>query len=60
MDVTLLIVLEYRRDGRSYEEIFNFYVTGNDLNGDYVGIAAHKARGAAIGVMERVWLGLWE
>jgi hypothetical protein len=50
----------YRSNGRSYNEIFHYYVNGLDVDGDYVGLAAHKARGAAIGVMEHVWLGLWD
>ena len=49
----------YRRDGRSYDEIYRFYVSGLGVMGDYVGLATHKARGAAIGVMEHVWMGLW-
>ena len=50
----------YRGDGRSYDDIYQCYVTGLDVSGNYVGLAAHKARGAAIGVMEHVWLGLWD
>ena len=50
----------YRSDGRSYDDIYQCYVTGLDVSGNYVGLAAHKARGAAIGVMEHVWLGLWD
>ena len=49
----------YRRDGRSYAEIYSFFVRGLDMKGDYVGLATHKARGAAIGVIEHVWLGRW-
>ena len=55
----LLISSVYRRDGRSYAEIYSFFVRGLDMKGDYVGLATHKARGAAIGVIEHVWLGLW-
>ena len=50
----------FRSDGRSYDDIYQCYVTGLDVSGNYVGLAAHKARGAAIGVMEHVWLGLWD
>ena len=49
----------YRSEYRSYNDIFKSYVTGLDASGDYVGVAAHKARGAAIGVMQHVWLKLW-
>ena len=42
------------------EDIYKYYVSGKDIDGKYVGLVAHKARGAAIGAMEAVWLGLWE
>ena len=34
-------------------------MSGRDSSGDFVDLAAHKARGAAIGVIESVWLDLW-
>ena len=50
----------FRMSGLDKEDIYKYYVSGKDIDGEYVGLVAHKARGAAIGAMEAVWLGLWE
>ena len=57
--LSLLIGFDFRRNGLSREETFKFFVSGRDSSGDFVDLAAHKARGAAIGVIESVWLDLW-
>ena len=48
-----------RRSGLDEELTYKFYVSGRDIDGEYVGLIAHKTRGAAIAVIEAVWLDMW-